>query len=220
MSPPAYTAEPFVLYRHATLIDVVAGKAVPDMAILTRGERIVRIAPSRDLAGPPGAALVEASGLFVAPGLINSHVHLATPPERPLAEANLRRALFGGVTTVRDMADDLRQVGDLARAARVGEIPSPDIYYAALMAGPRFFDDPRTHATTAGAIAGEVPWMRAVTASTDLTRAVAEAKGTGATAIKIYADLPAPLVVAITHEAHRQGLKVWAHAAVFPARPS
>ena len=49
--------------------------------------------------------------------------------------------------------------------------------------------------------------------------AVAEARGTGATAIKIYADLPGPLVAAITREAHRQGMLVWAHAAVFPASP-
>ncbi len=45
------------------------------------------------------------------------------------------------------------------------------------------------------------------------------AKAAGATAIKIYADLPAPLVSAITAEAHRQHLMVWAHAAVFPASP-
>ena len=131
----------------------------------------------------------------------------------------MRRDLYGGITAVRDMADDLRQVGDLARAARVGETPGPDIYYAALMAGPEFFDDPRTHAVTAGAVAGQTPWMRAVTPGTDLVLAVAEAKGTGATAIKIYADLPAERVAAITREAHRQHMLVWAHAAVFPASP-
>jgi hypothetical protein len=61
--------------------------------------------------------------------------------------------------------------------------------------------------------------MRAVTAKTDLRLAVAEARGTGATAIKIYANIEAPLVRAITAEAHRQRLLVWAHAAVFPASP-
>src|SRR5580698_7992922 len=117
------------------------------------------------------------------------------------------------------MADDLRAVADLARASRVGEIPGPDIYYAALMAGPEFFDDPRTHATTAGETAGAVPWMQAITPDTDLVIAVAEARGTGATAIKIYADLPGERVAAITREAHRQGVQVWTHAAVFPASP-
>jgi hypothetical protein len=59
--------------------------------------------------------------------------------------------------------------------------------------------------------------MKAVTPQTDLRLAIAEAKGTGATGIKIYADLPADLVAAITKEAHSQGMLVWAHATVFPA---
>lgn len=62
--------------------------------------------------------------------------------------------------------------------------------------------------------------MHAVDSGTDLVSLLAQAKGTGATGIKIYADLPAPLVQAITQEAHRQGLQVWTHATIFPARPS
>jgi imidazolonepropionase-like amidohydrolase len=61
--------------------------------------------------------------------------------------------------------------------------------------------------------------MQAITDETDLPTAVALARGTGACAVKIYADLPAHLVAAITAEAHHQGLAVWAHASVFPALP-
>jgi len=220
MASPALAADPEVLYRGATLIDVTAGKALPDMAILTRGEVIETVAPANELTPPPGARVVDVGGLYATPGLVNSHEHLATPPNRPFAEAMMRRDLYGGVTTVRDMADDLRALADLARASRVGEIPGPDIYYAALMAGPEFFDDPRTHAVTQGAVAGQTPWMQAVTEATDMPLAIARAQGTGATAIKIYADLPGDLVARITAEAHRQGMLVWAHAAVFPASPA
>jgi len=59
--------------------------------------------------------------------------------------------------------------------------------------------------------------MKAITPATDMKLAVRAAKSTGATAIKIYADLPADLVQQITTEAHRQGMKVWAHSTVFPA---
>jgi imidazolonepropionase-like amidohydrolase len=221
LAAPAFAADPPAsLYRGATAIDVIHGQARPAMAVLVRDERIVAVAPDTELKAPADARIVDVSGLFVSPGLVNSHEHLATPPDRPFAEAMMRRDLYGGVTAVRDMADDLRQLADLARAARVGEIPGPDLYYAALMAGPEFFDDPRTHAVTRGAVAGQAPWMQTVTRDTDLPLAVARAAGTGATAIKIYADLPADLVAAITREAHRQGLKVWAHAAVFPASPA
>ena len=215
----AASAQGVVVYRDATLVDA-AGAATPAIAIVTRGERIEAVGPMAGIAVPAGAKVVNVAGLYVAPGLINTHEHLATEPNRPFAEAMMRRDLYGGVTTVRDMAGDARQLADLARAARVGEVRGPDIYYAALMAGPEFFDDPRTHAATVGTVAGAAPWMQAVTPATDLPLAVARAQGTGATAIKIYADLPADLVSAITHEAHRQGMLVWAHAAVFPASPA
>jgi imidazolonepropionase-like amidohydrolase len=214
-------SEKIVIYRGATLIDGTGAAPQPAMSVMVRGERIEKIERDADFHVSPGAKVIDVTGLYLVPGLINSHVHLATPPVREWALAMMRRDLYSGVTAERDMADDLRQIADLARAARVGEIPGPDIYYAALMAGPSFFTDPRTHETTrGGAVAGSTPWMRAITPETDLKIAVAEAHGTGATAIKIYADLPEDLVSSITKEAHRQGLLVWAHAAVFPATPA
>lgn len=211
--------EAVAVYRHATLIDGTGAKGRPDMAILVRGERIAAVEPSAALAAPSGATEVDVASLYVLPGLINTHEHLATPPDRALAEAEMKKDLYGGVTAVRDMADDLRAVAELARAARVGEIAGPDIAFAALMAGPEFFEDPRTHAVTQGVEPGRTPWMQAIGPDTDLRQAVAEARGTGAVAIKLYADLPGATVADITREAHRQGELVWAHAAVFPASP-
>ena len=67
---------------------------------------------------------MDLSGKFLAPGLIDSHEHLATPPNRRQALANMRRDLYGGVTAVRDMADDLRSVAELARESLVrGIVP-------------------------------------------------------------------------------------------------
>jgi imidazolonepropionase-like amidohydrolase len=210
-----------VVYRHAALIDGTGAPLRPDMAVVTDGERIAAVLPDRALrpAQLAGAEQVDLSGRYLLPGLIDSHQHLATPPDRPAAEAALRRDVYSGVTAIRDMADDLRQIGDLARAAHVGEIPAPDIYYAALMAGPSFFEDARTQAAAEGADAGHVPWMQAIDDRTDLRLAVAMARGTSASAIKIYANLPGRLVAAITTEAHRQNIPVWAHAMVFPATP-
>ncbi len=211
-----------VLFRNATLIDVAGGPAKTDMDVLVKGERIEKVFPDaeadRDMLSK--ARIVPMAGRFVMPGLIDSHVHLATPPNRRQATAILRRDLYGGVTAVRDMADDLRAVGELTRESLVGEIAAPDIYYAALMAGPSFFSDKRTIEVTAGAVPGHVPWIQAVTDETNLPLAVAEAKGTYATAIKLYAALTPELAAQITAEAHRQQMLVWAHATLFPAKPS
>jgi imidazolonepropionase-like amidohydrolase len=210
------------VYRHASMIDGTGSAMKSDMAIITDGERIEAVMPDSSLSATEleHARLVDLSGKFLLPGYIDSHQHLATPPDRPEAEARLKRDIYSGITATRDMADDLRQMADVTRAARVGEIPAPDIDYAALMAGPSFFDDPRTQAIAQGASAGHVPWEQAIDHSTDMPLAVARAKGTYAKAVKIYANLPGDLVAKITREAHRQKMRVWAHGMVFPATPS
>ncbi len=194
-APPG--PETRVIYRHATLID-----GALDPALAAR------------------ATVVDLGGRYLFPGLIDAHVHLATPPNRRQAEAVLRRDLYGGVTAVRDMADDLRAVGELTRASLVGEIAGPDIYFAAVMAGRTFFTDRRTVQVSAGGVPGQLPWMQAVTDSTELPLAVARARGTSATAVKLYADLSPALAARITTVAHRQHLLVWSHATLFPAKPS
>ena len=207
-------------YVGATVYDGTAAAGRPDMVIVTRAGRIAAILPGLNYRAPKGTEVVNVRGKFVIPGLINSHVHLATSANPSAAKAYLVRELYSGVTAVRDMAGDVRLLAELKREAEFDEIPSPDIYYAAVMAGPAFFEDPRTHQAARGRVAGEVPWMQAVTVETNLPLAMAQARGTGATGIKVYADVSAPLLSAITVEAHRQHMLVWAHAAVFPARPS
>ncbi|WP_328557472.1 amidohydrolase family protein [Streptomyces sp. NBC_00358] len=217
---PAVTGA-VAVYRGATLFDGTGRPARGSTSIVIDGPVIRAVGDDAEIAGslPADAQVFDLDGRFVVPGLIDAHQHIATPPDRPAAEVVLRRLVHSGVTAIRDMADDLRQVGDLARATLVGEIPGPDIRYAALMAGPGFFVDPRTHQVSQGETPGAVPWMQAITKDTDLRLAVALARGTHASAIKVYADLDHTTVAAITAEAHRQGVPVWAHATVFPATP-
>ncbi|WP_114953522.1 amidohydrolase family protein [Sphingosinicella terrae] len=219
-APPAATERS--VYRGAVLIDGTGAAPRPDMTVITRGDRIERVLPDSEVTPDllADAEVIDLAGRFLLPGLIDSHQHLATPPRRLQAEGLMRRALYGGVTGMRIMADDLRSVAELDRAARTGEIEGPDLVHAAIMAGPSFFADPRTAAVSAGYRPGEAPWAQAVDEDTNLVRAVAMARGTGAAAIKIYANLPAALVRRIAEEAHRQGLRVWVHAMVFPALPS
>ena len=219
---PADTARPMVL-AGVTLFDGTGGPARPHQSVLVRGERIAAIFPTGSRPPPAEATVYDLAGRYLIPGLIDSHVHLATDPAgedtRTRTEQRLRLALLGGVTAVRDMAGDVRALASLQRDALLGEIPGPDIYYAALFAGPPFFADPRTHDASRGLIPGRVPWMRSVTDTTDIRQAVAEARGSGAAAIKLYAALDGALARRIAAEAHAQGLMVWAHAALRPANP-
>jgi len=217
------TQPPLEIFHGFALIDGSGGAPLEDAAISVRGNSIVTVGSRRELlsgpSAPRDAIVINLGGGWVVPGLIDAHVHLSTTPDRTTTEAELHRLLYAGVTAVRDMAGDARALASLARDSRLGEIEAPDVYFAALMAGPAFMTDPRPRAAAAGETPGEVPWIQAVTPETDVVRAVARAKGTYATGIKLMADLSAADVARLTEEGHRQGMQVWAHALVAPARP-
>lgn len=188
-----------------------------DSAILVQNGIILSITTIDSV--PTDAVQIDVSGLYALPGIIDTHVHVATPPHRLRAEKELRDMLHAGVTTVRSMADDVRSAAELSRRAYQHQIASPDIVYAAVFAGPTFMNDPRVKAVTAGLSPGNVAWMRRIDANTDLQDAVAQARGSGATGIKIYANLTAEQVADIAAEARTQNIPSWAHAAVYPAAP-
>ena len=212
-----------LVLTHATVLDMTGGPPRPGMTLVLRDGRISAL--YRDGTEPPPDDATERNlnGGFVLPGLIDAHVHVATNPSgddrRDRTEARLKGALLGGVVAVRDMGGDARLLADLSRAVIAGELAGPEIRYSAIMAGPGFFDDPRVLASSRGVTPGQAPWARAITDSTDLRQVVAEAKGAGATAIKIYADVAPALLARVSAEARRQGLGVWAHLALAPARP-
>jgi imidazolonepropionase-like amidohydrolase len=222
--PPFAPAEnERIVYRHATLIDGTGAPARRDMAVVTRGAEIEAVVADAALtpAQTEGAQTVDLTGRYLLPGLIDSHQHMATPPNPARARALMRRDIYSGVTALRIMADDLRTIAELDREARVGEIPGPDLYFAALVAGRSFFDDPRTRAISGGGLTpGETPWAQAIDEQTNIPLAIARARGTGATALKVYANLTPDLVRRVIEEAHRQGFPVWAHGMVFPTRPA
>ncbi len=217
------TEAPLEIFHGFTLIDGSGGPPIEDAAISVRGNSIVTVGSRRQLlsgpAAPRDAIVINLGGGWVIPGLVDAHVHLSTTPDRATTEAELFRLVNAGVTAVRDMAGDARALASLARDSRLGEIDAPDVYFAALLSGPAFMSDPRPRAASAGETPGEVPWIQVVTPQTDIARAVARAKGTYATGIKIIADVAPADVARITEEAHRQGMRVWAHSMVVPGRP-
>ena len=209
-----------IIFEGVTVIDGTGAGPQTGMAIVVEGEEIVAVVPVAELGDEErdGAEVVDGSAWYAIPGLIESHTHVATVANRARAEFILNRQLYGGITTARDMAGDVRALMDLQRASLVKEIDAPDLHFSALMAGPEFFTDPRTVSSAAGETPGAVPWMQSITEETDLAEAVTLARGTWATGIKTYAALDGELLAAIAAEARTQGIPVWSHIHVGPAR--
>jgi len=216
----AASAQVLVL-NDANLIDGTGAPARAHMRIVIRDGRIAAVEDASKSEAPAGAEVRDLKGMTVIPGLMDAHVHLTSGPgnEDQIAKT-LRFGLMGGVTSVRDMGGDDIVLAELAKKAADPKEPAPRIYYSTLVAGPQWFSDPRPKASSHGGVAGEVAWMRAITPAADFAAVIRAGKATGATGLKIYADLTPATVARVTAEAHRQGLKVWAHSAVFPAKPS
>ncbi|HEX9895246.1 MAG TPA: amidohydrolase family protein [Gemmatimonadales bacterium] len=69
----AQAPERVTVIRNATIVPVV-GDRIPNGAVVIRGGRIDGV--GRDLPAPPGATVVDGTGLFVYPGLIDSGTEL------------------------------------------------------------------------------------------------------------------------------------------------
>lgn len=120
------------------------GRMIRDAVVLVEGERIQAVGPG--LAVPAGAELVDLSGLTGIPGLIDVHTHMTyvwdgAPGTRPrgqaarlpavtvaLAQANARRTLEAGVTSVRDLG-----------ASEYTDVALRDLIRSGTMVGPRMF---------------------------------------------------------------------------------
>ncbi len=219
---PVTRANDILVLTNVTVIDGNGGRPMPNMAVVISGERIADMFAIGKKQLPAGATVMNLRGHYLIPGLIDSHYHFMLGMRNKETEDALHRfAFLGGITTVRDMAGDAIALAELARTAADGSVQCPRVYFSALMAGPtHLLGDQRVDQISRGRARGEALWARAITPETDITKAVSEAKATGATGIKIYTDLTPDIVNRITAEAHKQGLKVWSHAAIYPGRPT
>ena len=210
--------------HQVNVIDVENRQIIENQTIVVENDIITGIFDANNYSKTDSIQVLDFSGHYVVPGLIDAHVHLASNPSKDdnyeATKGRLDYLLKNGITTVRDMAGDARYLSYLSRQASLDEIPSPDIYFSALLAGESFFKDPRTKLAAQGMAKGKAPWMRGINAKSDLEQIIAEARGIGATGIKIYADLDKTQVQRIVQAAHSQELEVWSHSTIFPASPS
>ncbi|NML22245.1 amidohydrolase family protein [Pseudoflavitalea sp. G-6-1-2] len=211
-----------ILLSNATIIDGDAKIAPRKGSVLIENGIISKIRFGKTIKTGKDVTVIDCSGKFITPGMTDAHVHLATldlsdmQKARKITDSILYNLLRHGITTVRDMAGDARFLNVLSKSAEKENLHSPSIVYAAQFAGPEYFEMMNRGRKGTD---GKSPWVRSITDTSDIRKAIAEAKACGVTGIKIYAELSASLVQQITKEAHAQGLLAWSHAAVNPALP-
>jgi hypothetical protein len=178
-----------VLFRHVSLFDAEARNMRANMAVLVRGQRIEAVGPDGTVPIPADATVIDGTGRALLPGLWDMHAHVTSNPEGLLH-------LAAGVTSVRDLANDMEET--LLRQRRFGALE---------LAGPRmtlagFIDGP-------GPLAGPIR-VYAATAE-ELRTAIRTYAARGYRQIKLYSSLDPALVPVAAGEARRLGLRLSGH---------
>jgi imidazolonepropionase-like amidohydrolase len=101
---------------HATLIDGSGGPPQRDVTIVMEEGRIREIGSG--LAAPPSASVVDLTGKFVVPGIINAHGHVGPPARDP----QLRQYALYGVTTTTSMYFDQDDIAEFKARQRSGDL--------------------------------------------------------------------------------------------------
>jgi CubicO group peptidase (beta-lactamase class C family)/imidazolonepropionase-like amidohydrolase len=220
---PGRRVAPPTLLRDVTVIDGTGSPARPHTDILVADGRISAVGASGTIPPPPETRVLDFSGRFVIPGLIDAHVHLATFEREPRTQdALLKAALLGGVTSVRDMGGNIDELRAIAARASRAAAGLSRVFYSAVMSGPGtmwFANDRRQYFAGQHAV-GRSPGVREVTPGVDAATVIADARRTGATGIKLYAGLPRAVLAELAAAARRQGMRVWGHLDIEPGRPS
>jgi hypothetical protein len=172
----------------ATLIDGTDAAPVPDAVVVVRDGRIAAAGPRSQVVVPKGMRVVDGHGATLLPGLWEMHAHFAQVEWGPAY-------LAAGVTTARDCGGEFEFITAVRDLIESGRGLGPKLVLAGLV--------DRSGTGTFG-----VNW--ADTPEQGLAQ-VARYKAAGFAQMKIYSRIQPDVLLAITKEAHRQGMTVTGH---------
>lgn len=178
-----------------TLIDGNGGPPVKDSSVIISKGRIVDAGQVAEIQVPEMALVIDARGKYVMPGLIDVHVHYFDW----MGELFLAH----GVTTVKDLGNDLIWISTISSEIERGEVRAPRIFYV----GNGLDAPPPARDTHVGVSNSEMCRL-----------AVTLSQQKGATAVKVREKITPELLGAIADQAHKLGMPVTGHLRMTDAR--
>jgi imidazolonepropionase-like amidohydrolase len=177
-----------LVIRNVTLFDSPAGKLLPNQRVTVRGERIASVEPDDGRPTAANSQAIDGRGKMILPGLWDMHAHLfATYAFLDIA---------AGVTTVRDLANSIEELGKLRQQIQDRTQIGPRVVLAGFIDGPGPFEGP----------------VKILAATPEEARQqVDRYADLGYVQIKIYSSVKPELVPIIAEEAHKRGLRVSGH---------
>ncbi|HEV8363897.1 MAG TPA: amidohydrolase family protein [Gemmatimonadaceae bacterium] len=181
-------AEGTVALIGATLVDGTGRVAVPNATVVVVNGLVAAAGPSAGTPVPTGARRIDVRGKTIVPGLWDMHTHLNQLEWAPVYMA-------AGVTTVRDMGNEISFILALRGAVDSGRALGPRMLLAGLVdgGGPNAF----------GAVNATTP--------EEGRELVRHYHKLGFQQMKLYSLLRPDVVAAICREAHALGMTVTGH---------
>jgi imidazolonepropionase-like amidohydrolase len=177
-----------VAVEHVRLFDSEQATIREDQTVVVQGERIMMAGPLAAVSVPKDAEIVDGTGKTLLPGLFDMHAH-AQAGDGILDIAS-------GVTTVRDMGNDIDELRHLQDQWDNGTAIGPRVWKAGFIDGHGPFQAPTgLYADTAA----------------EAQAAVNRYAELGYVQIKLYSSLNPEFVPGIVKTAHARGLRVSGH---------
>jgi imidazolonepropionase-like amidohydrolase len=177
-----------LVIRNVTLFDSPTGKLLPNQRVTVHGDRIASVAPDDGRPTAGGSQAIDGRGKLLLPGLWDMHAHLF--------DIYAFLDIAAGVTTVRDLANSIEELGKLRQQIQEGTQIGPRVVPAGFIDGPGPFEGP----------------VKILAATPEEARQqVDRYADLGYVQIKIYSSVKPELVPIIVEEAHKRGLRVSGH---------
>ncbi|WP_269714622.1 amidohydrolase family protein [Caulobacter sp. NIBR2454] len=178
-----------VVFRNVALFDAQARVMRPGSTVVVRGNRILSVGPDGSVPVPDGAQIIEGAGKTLLPGLWDMHVHVSSNTQGLMHMA-------AGVTSVRDLANNLAELTERRRNFESGAMVGPRIEPAGFIDGP-------------GPLAGPIKVL--VSTPDEMRAAIRSYAAQGYRQIKLYSSLDPKLIPVAAEECRRLGLRLSGH---------
>ncbi len=177
-----------VAFVGATVLPMDGERRLPDHTLIVEHGRIAALGPRGEISVPAAARVIDASGKFLLPGLVDMHVHVWGAHEFPAF-------LEAGVTTIRNLFGSPMHL-ELAKRVESGALLGPAVYTA----GPIVDGDPPVW-----------PGSFKATTAEQGRLAVQQQAAAGYHLVKVYSRLPREAYDAVLEEARALRMPVDGH---------
>lgn len=176
------------LVDHVLLFDSVAGKYVPDQAVLIADGKVAKVGPGGSIAAQ-GATVIDGRGHTLVPGLWDSHQHVGD-------DWNLLQNVATGMTNYRSPGSSIEDAQSIFKRRAAGDLLAPDGKVSVII-------DRKDPLAAQGALT--------VSSEAEAIAMVDKIKAAGMWGVKFYTSMNPAWIAPAAAEAHKLGLHVHGH---------